>query len=230
MERLALLSLCFAATAAVAAPAPLPRRGTEPGPCLVGWDRPGNPEDACRFVRRSDWLRISVPGPTDGLLLDVARSVKVPRLMRDVEGDFVLTVRVSSDDLLPRSAGDRAAGLLLFSSQGKAMICLEGFSAGKGEQWCVAEWCYKVGNGARWCGGFEGPKGSRWLRMERRGQRVHLRHSQDGKQWADCSADFARVPLELPARVKAGVFARARADGAFDVYFDNLELEQQPPR
>src|SRR5207244_1045643 len=88
VHRFAALLLCALAGAAgglLAAPAPFPRPGRA-RPWTTGWDRTVDPVGDCRFDRKGDRLTITVPGGE--------HRMTAPRLLRDVNGDFVVAVRV----------------------------------------------------------------------------------------------------------------------------------------
>src|SRR5258708_40218715 len=92
MHRLAAFLLLWAlllAGALLAAPAPFPRPTRPKTPWLDGWDRPVDLLGNCRFLRDGDRLSITVPAD--------AEVYHAARLLRDVEGDFVLRVRVAGN-------------------------------------------------------------------------------------------------------------------------------------
>jgi hypothetical protein len=104
MNRLAAMLGALLAAAVMAAPAPRPRPAT---PWVTGWDKPVDPLGDCRFHREGDKLTITVPG--EGHELDVGdKPLNVPRLLRDVEGDFVMQVRLGGG-----CTPGKAAGILL---------------------------------------------------------------------------------------------------------------------
>jgi hypothetical protein len=97
MHRPAVLLLCVALAVAtvVATPAPFPSRGRLSGPWLDGWHKPVDLQEDCRFDRRGDKLTITVPGKGHEFAVAKGR-LNAPRLQRDVEGDFVMEVRVGA--------------------------------------------------------------------------------------------------------------------------------------
>src|SRR5689334_10325794 len=118
MRRVAVAVLCaVAALPATAAPAPAPR------PWLTDWDRPVDPDGDCLFHRHGDVLALTVPGKAH--LLNAKRK-NAPRLLRDVEGDFVAQVRVSG--AFQPVLGDedespfQAAGLFLLDEGGATRL------------------------------------------------------------------------------------------------------------
>jgi hypothetical protein len=110
MPRLAALSLLGALVASglVAAPAPFPRPDRA-GPWVTGWDTPVDPVGDCRFDRDGDKLTITVPG-SKGRSSDFS-------LLRDVEGDFVLQVRMAV-------SFPGAAGILLVDGKQRLQVTL----------------------------------------------------------------------------------------------------------
>ena len=76
------------AFAARAAPAPT-CKPQQPRVWLTGWNEPADPTGVCRFDREGDRLTISL-----GTLEGWSWEKDGPRQMRDVEGDFVLEIRL----------------------------------------------------------------------------------------------------------------------------------------
>ena len=128
MHRYAVLLLCALVAAGVvaaagglmAAPAPFPTRtGRASGPWITGWDRVVDPVGDCKFDRRGDRLTMTVPGQPQEV--DVTRGrLNGPYLLRDVEGDFVVQVRVGGDFL----KGQGTAGLLLLAGNNGVTLAL----------------------------------------------------------------------------------------------------------
>ena len=115
MHRLAACLLCAAvAFAAFAAPAPVHRTPRASGVWVKGWDEPIDPKGACRFDRKGDRLTLTMPGKRARLSEDA------PHLLREVVGDFVVTVRVGGGFLGEKVGGRIAlAGLEVASSQSR---------------------------------------------------------------------------------------------------------------
>jgi hypothetical protein len=88
-----LLSALAAATALTAAPAPFPRPATSKM-WTVGWEKPVDPLGDCRFEREGGQLTITVPGKRHVLAFLTKFELTAPHLLREVEGDFVMDVRV----------------------------------------------------------------------------------------------------------------------------------------
>jgi len=215
MRRLAVLLLCCAATSIVAAPAPLPRREREYGPWVNGWDRPVDPVGGCRFQRKGDRLTILVPEPQPR-----GSPANVPRLMREVEGDFTLVVRVTAG--VPADGQVRGAGLLLSSETTFAQIQLHASWHDRQATYQFAAGADGGGRAPAWVGNFTPRyRGHLWLRMDRRGKGVRLSYGFDGAEWY---GDMKVADLGLPAKVRPGVFARGYAGGAFAAHFDRLEF------
>jgi regulation of enolase protein 1 (concanavalin A-like superfamily) len=62
-----------------------------------------------------------------------------------------------------------------------------------------------------------------WLCLERRGGRLKMAFSEDGKKWQQLDA---MLDCELPGKLKVGVgvVALATTQGEFKVFFDNFKL------
>ena len=107
---------------ALAAPAPKYQ------PWLQGWDKPIDSTNNCKLEREGDVLTVVVPGYKD-LPVDPSSLGHTLHLMRTVEGNFVLQVRVSGTfgqpDLKDR-VPEVMAGLairLVFLARKLAMNC-----------------------------------------------------------------------------------------------------------
>jgi hypothetical protein len=225
MRRLAaLLFSALAAAVVTAAPAPLPRAW------VSGWDRPVDPLGGCRFRRSGDRLTLSVPGKGGGSLLNARGLLNCPRLLRGVEGDFVAQVRVGGNLALALGArGYRRAGLLLVD--GRDAISVYRSDSGPAEEMHVGRLPSLSGEVARGGGVVRfflaGPAVARpaYLRLERRGNRLDVAFSLDGKRWAPVPT-HGYLSGVLPWKLKVGVFAEATAPGTFKAEFDRFSLSR----
>jgi regulation of enolase protein 1 (concanavalin A-like superfamily) len=196
MHRFAVLLLCalLAVAGGVAAPAPLSRPSEV---WSTGWDRPVDPVGDCRFERKGDKLTLTVP----------AREGRKtpPRLLRDVEGDFVVQVRVCP-------SGHRA-GLVL--TGGLILFC---FERSDGPVPLV------VTNLRKTRSYREGPPLAKpaYLQLTRQDDLLRVAYSEDGKAWIYLRTRFVIKPL--PQGLKVGVVAEATAEGTFKAVFDQWKL------
>lgn len=109
------LVLLLVACAVLAAPVP------QRQPFKTGWDEPKDPDGDCKFIRDADTLTIEVPGK-DHDFVPQRKRFNAPRLLRDIEGDFAMQVRVrgafrpSAKSTVEGIPSRVAAGLLLMPS------------------------------------------------------------------------------------------------------------------
>jgi hypothetical protein len=218
MHRLAVVSSSLLLAVGVAA-APAP----EVRPWVHGWDRPVNRRGDCRFHRDGEKLSIVVPGeghsfqPSD-------REPNAPCLLRDVEGDFVVQVRVDGD--FRPTGGDtfRRAGLLL--TDGKVYLLVERANDPAEGFWIGFGFAEEPPPVLDQSFGGPGGKGPAFLRMERRGDdKFQLKVSIDGKKWNR----FVSEGVPMARKLKVGVIAEATAPGEFKPVFDSFRISRGEP-
>src|SRR5262245_63307451 len=91
MRRSILALACVGLTcAALGAPAPSKRDSTL---LVTTWSEQVDPDKDCKFVKDGDALVIEIPGK-DHDLWPRDRQMNAPRLLKEVEGDFDVQVRV----------------------------------------------------------------------------------------------------------------------------------------
>jgi regulation of enolase protein 1 (concanavalin A-like superfamily) len=229
MHRLAARLLCalaggLAAAAAgglLAAPAPFPRPTRERGPWFDGWDRPIDPRGDCQFNRKGDRLTITVPGKGHEFDVENGR-LTAPRLLREVEGDFIVQVRLATDHLTRVSH----AGLVLMSERRGAML---GLGIRLRDDSTLHVWQASFfdlgGNACTTTRDFiDLPGKACLLGLERSGQTILIRGNPDGKGWKTWDKSDLHPLARLPRRVKVGVFVEVRSPSTFQAVFDDFKL------
>lgn len=200
--------------AAVAAPAPIPK------PMKVwetGWDKPVDPVGDCRFDRNGDKLTITVPGEGHGWR-DDGRELNAPRLLRSIEGDFTLEVRVKGN--FDQPTGFRTAGIVLLAGTNEATMYFS--------PWLFISSLVRPGRSHSHTSFRINKTECVYLRLQRRDQRLLMKTSLDGKVW-DSTVDEDGY-LDLPRKLSVGVVASATAEGKFEAVFDQFVLTVLPPR
>jgi hypothetical protein len=184
-----------------------------------------DPLSDCRFDRRGDTLTIAVPGR--GHTLDVeAGRLNAPRLLRDVEGNFAVQVRLRNVPDVSKG-GRRRGGLLV--TDGKSFVRLQR-SLDRGY---VTSEIDKLDSGHHERSTDSGwPGNGMYLRIERRGDRFLLMCSENGRKWTQTTDPFSiRWPqeVEMSRKVKVGVLVEAAVHGV-EPMFDQFLLTPPPYR
>jgi regulation of enolase protein 1 (concanavalin A-like superfamily) len=201
----------------------------EPNPFESGWDKPTDPDKDCTFKREKGGLTIGVPGKDHGLAFERGR-MNAPRLLKDVEGDFVAEVRVGG--AFTPSAMSSAAGRIPFLGAGlvlmvdeKTYVRLERAAFRRDEVSTYANWelrrdgTWVLAGDASVCPLKEKVT---HLRIERKGDKLLGAVSEDGKSWTDLSP----LEVKLPAKVKVGVTANSTCTEPFSPHFDRFKLRR----
>jgi regulation of enolase protein 1 (concanavalin A-like superfamily) len=198
-------------------------------PWLGGWDKPVNPRGDCRFDRYRDKLTICVPGNNHGLDVGVKR-LNAPRLLRPVQGDFVVQVRVggafgSAVDVGGLKNAYRRAGILL--TDGKHFMKVQralNMDVGQ-ENSPLFTALELLGIPAGAYTYRDGPPvdKSAYLRVERRRDHVWSAYSMDGQKWISFEGPtFFKIPEQL----QVGVIAETTVPGFFRAEFDQFKLSR----
>jgi regulation of enolase protein 1 (concanavalin A-like superfamily) len=175
--------VAVAAGGLLAAPAPFPRPFRQAGPWFDGWDKPRALFGDCRFDRKGDRLTMTVRGNGHGV-----EARDAPRLMRDVEGDFVARVRVGGDC---EQSGDYNAGLLVLDGATVVQYILYN----------------PVAHGR-----------PRHLLIERREGAVLVRGSLDGKSWERAVRLRRKMPRVLKVGVMVMCNSPVTIKAVFDQF------------
>lgn len=196
---------------------------------LRGWGKALDPDGDCKFVVEKGRLTIGLPG-TDHSLSCERGQMNSPRVLQEVEGDFIVQVKVSgtfptgATSIVPNRRPFHGAGLLLWQDE-KNYIRLE-----------RAETMLEGKNMAY--ASFEDRKEGTWgrrgdasglplteitctfLRLERRGGDVHGAVSPDGVHWSSLEP----ITVELPKKVSVGINAGSNTSSPFEPVFEQFKV------
>ena len=177
-------------------------------------------------------LTIEVPGGTHDLNAVVGMSA--PRVLKEVEGDFVVQVKVTGDfkpgeqSASPNTSSFNGAGLLIWQDS-KNYVRLERnawWVPGEGKYFCYPPLFEHFRDGQYQNTDPDGTtddffKGrSTWLKLERREGKVIASYSHDGKEWTEVK----QIVVELPQKVQVGVAAVNTSRKPLAVTFEELAV------
>jgi regulation of enolase protein 1 (concanavalin A-like superfamily) len=192
---------------------------------LAGWGLAIDPGKDCQFRPEAKFLSIEVPGTLHDLHPDTG-ILNAPRVVRTVEDDFVVTVKVSGDfqpggkSTNPRGVPYNGAGILIWSDSDN-FIRLERAAMlrnGKIATYVAFEERESGFRGAVHNEAFQG--GTCLLRLERKGSRILGGISVDGSSWKELQP----IDTVWPAKLKVGLAAINSSTEPFAVKFEDYEL------
>jgi len=203
------------------------------GDQLKGWGTVIDPDHDSRIRSKDNDLTIAVPGTAHDLSVELQR-MNAPRVLRGVEGDFVVQVRVDGDlspnkSLIQERAAFHGAGLLLMKDD-RTYVRLEHAALFDPNASQVTEYpsfeLREDGNFVR-----QGQVGDArvekqqmsYLRLERHGDKILGAVSADGMKWVYLDPITAKLPKDL----RIGVAAVSSAAEPFSPRFSNMELFQR---
>ncbi len=192
---------------------------------LKSWGLKVDPDRDCRFALDGDRLTINVPATKHNLCVEV-REMNAPRVLREIDGDFIAQIKVSGNVGHQGSSTSRqyygyhGAGWLLWQDE-RNYIRLERAAIAR------------EGGGVHY-GNFELRKDGQLassqpvqlpdqditLRLERRGGQVLGAVSTDGITWRY----FNPIAIKLPRRVRLGVAAINTSTERFKATFTGREI------
>ena len=213
-----------------------------PPPFTAGWDNPVVPDRDCKIIRAKGALTIEMPGSDHDY--DPQRERKnAPRLLRDVEGDFVIRVHIhidchpSSKSTVEGQLSSVAAGFLLIPPKSSPFTCIR-FEFGVAAEGIGADGYAGMKHRDIKKGRMNGIWSRRWgkhwplpekanqayLRWERRGEYFSPSISADGEKWTPLMGPMGFG--SLPAKLKVGLAAYSTSTERSKVRFDKFKLIQ----
>ena len=208
--------------------------GDDTKPVVIdGWGSVTDPDGDCAIKGDKAKLTITVPGAAHDL--HPTRAMNAPRVLREVDGDFSVTVKVAC----PLTPGKKVlgkgatagvyAGLLVWAGE-KDYLRLE-----RNARWQPGE----SGKLVNFSPGFEYWKGGKqvffnpkytpdffkadltWLRLERKGAKVTAHHGLDGKAWTA----FKELETALPNNLQIGMFVINTSDTPITAEFTDFKVD-----
>lgn len=197
------------------------------GKKLDGWGLALDADGDCKFTPTDKALTIAVPGKFHSLEIE-AGNLNAPRVLTEVDGDFVLSVKVSgefkaggkSTNPNPRGLPYTAAGILVWSDSDN-FIRLERAAFSRNGKLTTTVAFEEREGGYRGAVHNEVTKGGDcWLRMERKGSRISGAISYDGKT----ATKLKPIDTVWPTKLKVGVHAISTASDPFAPTFEEFKL------
>jgi regulation of enolase protein 1 (concanavalin A-like superfamily) len=196
----------------------------------AGWGLAIDPDKDCRIRAEDRTLAIEVPGKLHDLNPD-SGILNAPRAMSPVEGDFVLTVKVTGDfqpggkSTNPKGVPYNGAGILIWSDSDNFIRLERGavLRASKVGTYVAFEEREGGYRGAVHNEAFQG--GSCYLVLQRKGSRILGGISADGSDWKKLKP----IDTVWPAKLKVGLAAINSSTEPFAVKFEDFDLKTKVP-
>jgi regulation of enolase protein 1 (concanavalin A-like superfamily) len=209
-----------------------PATAAEPAPAadkeLAQWGTAIDPEKDCEFCAEATTLTLKVPGSLHDLNHDGAK-LNAPRLVRDIEGNFVATVKVGGDfqpggqSTNPRGVPYNGGGILLWNDAENFIRLERGamLRGGRVNPIVALEERRRGQRGFVYSDSFAA--GAVFLRLERKGRRLFGSVSTDGKRWIPLTP----LSTDWPAKLKIGLLAINSSSEPFTARFEDFVLKGQ---
>lgn len=216
-------SLAIGNETAKAAGVPEPEPKGKP---LVDWGTAIDPDGDCKFTpdgKKS--LTMNVPGTWHDLNTHV-NQLNAPRVMRTIEGDFSITVKVAGDfkpggkPQNPKSVPSCGGGIVVWNNSDN-FIRLDRFAISRNNKFSPFIQFVEREAGYESAVHNEGyPGGDCYLRMERKGSRITGAISTDGTKWKSLKP----IDTLWPARLTVGLAATNSSSDPHTARFEEFTL------
>jgi regulation of enolase protein 1 (concanavalin A-like superfamily) len=196
-----------------------------PGKELAGWGTAIDPDGDCQITPEGNAVTMTIPATLHDLNAEIDK-YNAPRILRDVQGDFEIQVKVAGD-FKPGTKSTRkgalpsmGAGIIVWRDADN-FIRLERAAAlnrGKVNTFAIFEEREGGSGGASHNSALT--PGTAYLKLVRRGSRIFGFVSKDGQNWT------ALRPIDTvwPSEVKIGIDAVSSSSEPFAVRFEDLSV------
>jgi regulation of enolase protein 1 (concanavalin A-like superfamily) len=200
--------------------------GKAPEAAPASWGEPLDPDGDCTITPQGNALTVIVPPTRHDILADKAGKSNAPRVLREVDGDFRVQVKVCGS-IHPTAKGSvpgrlpfQAAGLLVWGDQDNFLRLVRTGQIRKGVFESIA--AFRLRAQGQPSGGqvLAVPDKDVYLRLERKGKQIEGSYSLDGQQWTPLGA----LSVPFPARVHVGVMALNTVAERLTVRFEDLQI------
>ena len=214
-------------TGSIAVDARAPEAPSRRARGMDAWGNAVDPDGDCKFEleQSSDKIGIIVPGNTHILSAEIGR-VNAPRILRDIKGDFDLSVRVAGTSHPGGKATTtvyppyHGAGLLIWQDQ-ENYVRLEiasDIQHGKARPYVNFE--HRKAGALAISSGIKNGDGSKHLRLRRRGAEIYAAFGPDGVRWTS----FPPLTARLNDRLNVGVVAINSSTKPFTAEFEGFNV------
>jgi hypothetical protein len=182
------------------------------------------PDKTCSYTLKGGEPRISLPADDQLLGADrVGAKNNAPRVLREVEGDFTATVRVTfpTPGKLPKGYWPYwSGGLVAWESEDQYLVVRRFNGAVNASEDGI--YCHNRNTTVNTllCQGFRKTVDQAFLRLQREGQKATVGWSLDGTKWTD----FRPLDVAWGAKVKVGVVAENCIGVPVEITFDRYSL------
>jgi regulation of enolase protein 1 (concanavalin A-like superfamily) len=200
------------------------------GKDLAGWGKLVDPDGDCNVSAEGKALLMNIPGTLHDLNADIDK-YNAPRVLREVDGDFAIQVKVVGDfkpgtkALREKSLPYNGGGLFVWRDSDNFIRLERGAVVNKGKVGTFAIFEEREGGsrGAQHNGQLT--PGTAYLKIERRGSRIYGFTSKDGKHWAQLKP----IDTVWPSELKVGINAINSSNEPFQVRFEELTFKGKAP-
>ncbi len=198
------------------------------GAALPQWGQVFDPDGDCTVEQKGPTLSLHVPPTAHDLSAELGL-VNSPRVLQEVEGDFVAQVKVcgtihpTARPVIPGRISCQSAGLLLWDNP-RNYIRLE--RAALIRDGVVQSYASLERRAHAWpivVPPVGLPEQDIYLRLERRGDQILGSVSGDGKQWMLLQA----MNATLPSKVRVGVAAVNAAQQPLQIRFKDYAIQKK---
>ncbi|QDT66360.1 DUF1349 domain-containing protein [Calycomorphotria hydatis] len=197
----------------------------------TSWGTTVDPDGDCNVRMMGDKLLMTIPPGVHDLWFgrpDPSDRFNAPRVWRDVEGDFVATVRVAADWYISgNDQTNNGAGLIVWDTQDNFVRRERHVFMFQNKPTCYVPPMYygkqkRIGETKALSPADYYQGRDSWMRVEREGNQLITAISHDGENWIDTDT----VQVNFPQRVKVGVEAFNISPYQFTAEFTNFQVKQ----
>jgi regulation of enolase protein 1 (concanavalin A-like superfamily) len=192
------------------------------GVAMPPWGEAIDPKKDSEITGDKERVRIKIFGTRKG----AQTILNTPRVMREVEGDFVITVKVvgafraGGRSVNPKVVPFNGAGILVWSDPDNYIRLERAAITRRGRHFTYVNFEHFEGGGRAASHNEPMKGGDCWLRMERKGSRIHGSISFDGTTWKELKP----IQTVWPAKLKVGVSATSSSNQPFLVTFEEFKF------